>query len=135
MRTFTKTVRSATLMSMAAGALLLAGCGTWSGVGKDVQRTGDAMTGKGTYTMDFHATPDKVTAAAKRAVEQLKMTEIESSGDRSQGKVTAKTARLDGVRIDIEQAGDTDSKVTIYTHGDDADQVSKDIQDRIKSNL
>jgi hypothetical protein len=65
----------------------------------------------------------------------MKMTTIESTGTALAGKVTAKTLRNDGVRIDIEQAGDKDSKVTIYTHGDDADAVSKQIQDNIKSNL
>jgi hypothetical protein len=93
------------------------------------------MAGEGKYAMTVHATPDKATAAARKAVEQLKMTDIDSSGDRSKGKVTAKTARQDSVRIDIEQSGDTDSKVTIYTHGGDADEVAKQIQDKIKSNL
>ena len=135
MRSLAQAVLSVGLLSMAAGALLLTGCGTWGGVGKDVERTGDAIQGKGTYTMTVHAAPDKVTAAARSAVEQLKMTDIDSSGDRTKGKVTAKTARKDGVRIDIAQSGEADSKVTIYTHGEDADEVSKQIQDQVNRNL
>lgn len=135
MRSKVQTVLSVSLLSMAIGALLLSGCETWHGLGKDVGKTGDAMAGQGQYVMTVQATPDKVTAAARRAVEQLKMTDIDSSGDRSEGKVTAKTARQDSVRIDIEQSGDSDSKVTIYTHGDDADTVRKQIQDQINSNL
>jgi predicted small secreted protein len=126
---------SVRVLSMAVGALLLSGCSTWGGLGKDVERTGDAMSGKGTYTTTVHGTPDQVTAAARSAVEQLKMTEIDSSNDRSKGKVTAKTTRADGVRIDIEQVGATDSKMTIYTHGVDADEVSKQIQDQVGRNL
>jgi predicted small secreted protein len=135
MRSRARVVLAVSLLSTAVGALLLTGCGTWGGLGKDVERTGDAMQGKGTYVTTVNATPDKVTAAAKKTVEQMKMTEIESSGDRSHGKVTAKTARKDGVRIEIEQSGDTKSKMTIYTHGEDANDVSKQIQDHVNSNL
>jgi predicted small secreted protein len=125
----------ASLVSLAVCALVLTGCDTWHGLGKDIGKTGDAMSGSGKYVMTVQATPDVVTAAARRAVEQLKMTDVDSSGDRSEGKVTAKTAKLDSVKIEIEQLGTTDSTVTIHTHGTDADDVSKQIQDRIKSNL
>jgi len=128
-------MKAAIMIVTALALSFIAGCETWHGLGKDVGKTGDAMAGEGKYVMTVQATPERVTAAAKSAVEQLKMTDIDSSGDRSEGKVTAKTARQDSVRIDIEQSGDTDSKVTIYTHGDDADTVRKEIQDRIISNL
>lgn len=120
---------------MAVGALLLTGCNTWHGLGKDVEKTGDSMQGRGTYTMPVHATPDKVAAAAIRSVEQMKMTEINSSVDRSVGKVTAMTMRQDAVRIEIAQSGNSGSVVSIYTHGDDADEVSRQIRDRINRNL
>ena len=135
MRSITRVVVLASLVSMAVGALLLTGCDTWHGLGKDIGKTGDAMSGQGKYVMTVHATPDVVTPAARKAVEQLKMTDVDSSGDRSQGKVTAKTAKLDSVKIEIEQSGATDSKVTISTRGTDADDVSKQIQEQIKSNL
>jgi len=125
----------ASLVSLSVCALVLTGCDTWHGLGKDIGKTGDAMSGQGKYVMTVQATPDKVTAAARRAVEQLKMTDVDSSGDRSEGKVTAKTAKLDSVKIEIEQLGETTSKVTINTHGTDADDVSEQIQDRINSNL
>ncbi len=126
-----KTIMIVTTLALS----VIVGCGTWHGLGKDIGKTGDAMAGEGKYVMTVHAMPDKVTAAARSAVEQLKMTDIDSSGDRTEGKVTAKTARQDTVRIDIEQSGATDSIVTIYTHGDDADTVRQQIQDRINSNL
>jgi len=135
MKSITRAIVSVSLVSMAAGVLLLAGCDTWHGLGKDIGKTGDAMAGAGKYEMTVQAAPDAVTAAARKAVEQLKMTDIDSSGDKSEGKVTAKTARHDSVRIDIAQLDDRDSKVTIYTHGDDADTVRQQIQAQIKSNL
>ncbi len=128
-------MKTTIVIVMALALWVIVGCGTWHGLGKDIGKTGDAMSGEGKYVMTVQATPDKVTAAARRAVEQLKMTDIDSSGDRSEGKVTAKTARGDGVSIDIEQSGDTDSKVTIHTRGGNADEVSKQIQDQINSNL
>lgn len=135
MRSLVQTVVLVSLVSMAAGALLLTGCETWHGLGKDVGKTGAAISGEGKYVMTVHATPDKVTAAARKAVEQLKMTDVDSSGDRSEGKVTARTAKQDSVKIEIEQAGEADSTVTIKTYGGDADDVSKQIQDQIKNNL
>ena len=135
MRSITRAIVLVSLVSLSVCALVLTGCYTWHGLGKDIGKTGDAMSGQGKYVMTVQATPDKVTAAARRAVEQLKMTDVDSSGDRSEGKVTAKTAKLDSVKIEIEQLGETTSKVTINTHGTDADDVSEQIQDRINSNL
>lgn len=135
MRSITRAIVLVSLVSLSVCALVLTGCDTWHGLGKDIGKTGDAMSGQGKYVMTVQATPDKVTAAARRAVEQLKMTDVDSSGDRSEGKVTAKTAKLDSVKIEIEQLGETTSKVTINTHGTDADDVSEQIQDRINSNL
>lgn len=135
MRSITRVIMLASLVSLSVCALVLTGCDTWHGLGKDIGKTGDAMSGQGKYVMTVQATPDKVTAAARRAVEQLKMTDVDSSGDRSEGKVTAKTAKQDSVKIEIEQLGETTSKVTINTHGTDADDVSEQIQDRINSNL
>ncbi|MFW6028558.1 MAG: DUF3568 family protein [bacterium] len=119
--------------TLALGAIV--GCGTWQGLGEDIGRTGDAMAGVGKYTMTVNATPDKVTTAAREAVEQLNMTDIDSSGDGSEGKVTAMTSQQEKVTIDIEESGDNDSKVTIHTRGGEADEVAQQIQDRIKGNL
>lgn len=123
------------LLLTTAGAMFLAGCDTWHGLGKDIGKAGDSMAGDGKYVMTVRATPDKVTIAARKAVEQLKMTDVESSGDRSEGKVTARTASKDTVKVEIEQSGETHSKVTVYTHGDDADTVGKQVQDQIRRNL
>jgi len=113
----------------------IVGCATWHGLGEDIGRTGDAMAGEGKYVMTVQATPDKVTAAARGAVEQMGMTDVVSSGDRSEGKVTAMTSQQEKVTINIEQLGDSDSTVTIHLRGGSADDVSKEIQDRIRGNL
>ncbi|MFB3894032.1 MAG: DUF3568 family protein [Phycisphaerae bacterium] len=113
----------------------IAGCETWHGFGKDIGKASDSMTGKGKYTMTVRATPERATAAARKAVEQLRMTDIGSSGDRGKGKVTARTAQQEKVTIDIKQSNDKDCTVTIHFHGYNADEVTKQIQDQIDSNL
>lgn len=128
-------MKTAIAIVMSLSLMAAVGCATWHGFGKDVGKTGDTIAGEGKYTMTFHATPDKVTAAARKTVEQLKMTDVNSSGNRSEGKVTAITAQQEKVTIDIEQSGDNDSKVTIHTRGGSADAVSKQIQDGIRGNL
>jgi hypothetical protein len=51
------------------------------------------------------------------------------------GKVTAKDAQGDDVEIDIEQAGDNVSKVTIHIGATGDQAVSKQLIDRINSHL
>jgi predicted small secreted protein len=139
MKSQVKTILTASVLAAAAGAMFLIGCDTWHAVGKDVVKAGDAIAGEGKYEMTVRANPDKATAAARKAVEQLNMTDVASSikvdNGEVKGEVKATTSRMDSVRIDIEPFGADHSKVTIYTHGGDADDVSKQIQDRINRNL
>jgi hypothetical protein len=89
----------------------------------------------GVYTTNVDARPDKVTYAASKACEDLKLAGIESSASLVDGKVTAKTAQGDAVSINVEQAGDNVSKVSIHigVTGDEA--VSKQLVDRIRDHL
>jgi hypothetical protein len=89
----------------------------------------------GSYSTNIAATPDKVTTAADKACEDLKLVNINSSGTQVDGKVTAQTAQGQDVTIDIAQGGDQVSTVTIRvgTTGDDA--ISKELVDHIKSHL
>jgi Protein of unknown function (DUF3568) len=89
----------------------------------------------GSYTTNFDSTPDKVTTAASKACEDLKLSDINSSGSKVDGKVTAKTSEGTEVMIDIAQAGDNVSKVTIRVGATGDDAVSKQLADRIKSHL
>jgi len=89
----------------------------------------------GVYSTMISSSPDKVTTAAEKAANDLKLTDIVATGTKVDGKLTAKDAHGDPVTIDIQQAGDNVSKVTIHigTAGDES--VSKQLIDRIKSHL
>lgn len=89
----------------------------------------------GSYSTMIDGSPDKVTAAAQKAADDLKLTDIVGNGTTVDGKVTAKTAQGDVVTIDIEQAGQNVSKVTIRVGATGDDAVSKQLVDRIKSHL
>src|SRR5271170_8053448 len=67
----------------------------------------------GAYTAMVDASPDKVTTAAAKAADDLKLVNVNSSGTKIDGQVTARTAQDQPVTISIDQAGDNVSKVTI----------------------
>jgi hypothetical protein len=118
----------ATIVVLGAGILMLAlnGCSTDQPGAKDTL---------GTYSTNVAAAPDKVTTAAAKAAEDLKLSDINSSGTKVDGKVTARTAQGDEVAIDIEQAGDDVSKVSIRVGATGDEAISKQLVDRIKSHL
>jgi hypothetical protein len=118
----------AVLVAMTAAALfsVVTGCST--------DQPGATNT-MGSYSTNVAAAPDKVTTAASKACEDLKLANINSSGTRVDGKVTAQTAQGEEVAINIEQAGDNVSKVTIRVGATGDEAVSKQIVDRIKSHL
>jgi cell division septation protein DedD len=88
-----------------------------------------------TYTANVDASPDKVTVAAQKAVADLKLTNINSSGTKVDGKVTAYTAQNSEVTINIEQAGDNVSKVSIQVGATGDQATSAQLMDRIKAHL
>jgi hypothetical protein len=114
------------ILSLGAVISIQAGCST--------DEPG-ATTTLGTYSTNFDAAPDKVTTAASKACEDLKLSDIKSSGSKVDGKVTAKTSQGEDVTIDIAQAGDSVSKVTIRVGATGDDAVSKQLADGIKSHL
>jgi hypothetical protein len=89
----------------------------------------------GNYTAMVNASPDKVTNAAKKSLEQMKLTDISGAGTKIDGKVTAMTAQAEHVTINIEQAGENVSKVSIRVGATGDEAVSKQILDKIKDNL
>jgi Protein of unknown function (DUF3568) len=89
----------------------------------------------GVYSTMVNSSPDKVTAAAEKAAADLKLTDIVSNGTKVDGKVTAKNAQGDDVTINVEQAGDNVSKVTIHIGATGDQAVSKQLIDRIQSHL
>jgi len=63
------------------------------------------------------------------------LTDIVGNGTKVDGKVTAKNAQGDAVTIDVEQAGDNVSKVTIHIGATGDEAFSKQLIDRINSHL
>jgi hypothetical protein len=123
-------MRSAFLaLSLLSGGFLLANL-----TGCQTESPGATQT-LGAYSTMVDSSPDKVTAAAQKAAADLNLSNIAGNGTKVDGKVTATNAQGDAVTIDIEQAGDNVSKVTIHVGvaGDEA--VSKQLIDRINSHL
>jgi hypothetical protein len=89
----------------------------------------------GSYSTMIDGPPDKVTTASQKAAEDLKLTDIVGTSTKVDGKVTANTAQGDAVTIDVAQAGENVSKVTIRVGVTGDDAVSKQLVDRIKSHL
>ena len=89
----------------------------------------------GAYSTMVDSSPDKVTTAAQKAAADLQLSDIVGNGTKIDGKVTARNAQGDAVTIDIEQAGENVSKVTIHVGATGDDAVSKQLVDRIKSHL
>jgi hypothetical protein len=89
----------------------------------------------GVYSTNVDGAPDKVTAAAQKAAADLQLTDIVGNGTTIDGKVTAKNAQGDAVTIDIEQAGQNVSKVTIHFGATGDEAASKQLVDRIKAHL
>ena len=89
----------------------------------------------GDYTTNVAAAPDKVSDAANKACEDLKFQNINAAGTKVDGKVTAKTAQGDDVMINITQAGNDVSKVTVRVGASGDQAVSKQIVDRINAHL
>src|ERR1700689_3248371 len=111
------------ILSLGAVVSIQAGCST--------DQPG-ATTALGSYSTNIDSTPDKVTTAAAKACDDLKLSDINSSGSKVDGKVTAKTSEGTDVTIDISQSGDSVSKVTIRVGATGDDAISKQLVDRIK---
>ena len=112
------------LMGLGLSLSALGGCETSKPGVKDIA---------GTYSTIVSAAPDKATAAARKAVEDLKLADITSTATKVDGKVTARTAANDEITIEIEQAGDNVSKVSVRVGVTGDEAVSMQILDRIKN--
>ncbi len=114
------------LLSMGVFLVNLTGCQT---------DTPGATSTLGAYSTMIDGPPDKVAAASQKAADDLKLTDIVGTSTKVDGKVTAKTAQGDAVTIDIDQAGENVSKVTIRVGVTGDDAVSKQLVGRINSHL
>jgi Protein of unknown function (DUF3568) len=114
------------LLSICAFLFTASGCST--------EQPGATDT-LGTYSTNVSATPDKATTAASKACEDLKLADINSNGTAVDGKVTARTAEGQDVTINIEQAGDNVSKVSIRVGATGDQSISKQLVDKLRSHL
>ncbi len=89
----------------------------------------------GNYSTNVNASPDKVTNAADKACQDLKLINVSSNSTKVDGKVTAKTAQGEDVNIEIAQAGQDQSSVTVRVGATGDPAISKEIVDQIRSNL
>jgi len=114
------------LLSIGSLFLTLTGCSTSQPGATDTL---------GVYSTSVSAAPDKTTDAANKACKDLKLADILSEGTKVDGKVTARTAQGDAVTINIAQAGDNVSTVSIHIGATGDQSISKQIVDRINSHL
>ena len=116
-------------LSLSALTLSLAGLG-----GCKTDQVGVTNT-LGTYATTVDATPDKATKAAQKALEQMKFLQVVGNFTKVDGRVTAKTAQNDDVTVNVEQAGDAGSKVSVRVGSTGGAMISTQIIDKIKENL
>jgi hypothetical protein len=116
------------LTALVAGLYFL----TFTGCSTDQPGTADTL---GTYTANVAATPDKVTEAAHKACNDLNLQYISVSGTSVDGKVTAQTAQGQNVNIEVAEAGDNVSKVSIRVGATGDEDISKQLMDKIKDHL
>jgi phage tail sheath gpL-like len=122
------------LASFSAIGLLVAGSFLVTLAGCQTDTPGATNT-LGSYSTMIDGPPDKVTAAAEKAAGDLKLSDIVGNATKVDGKVTAKNAHGDAVTIEIEQAGEHVSKVSIRVGVTGDEAVSKQLVDKIKSRL
>jgi hypothetical protein len=114
-------------------ALVLGGF-LWTVTGCETEKPG-ASYALGSYTAMVDSTPDKVTDAAQKAVSDLQLKDIVADSTKVDGHLTARTASGDTVAIDVQQAGDNVSKVTIHVGATGDQALSRQILDKTENHL
>ena len=89
----------------------------------------------GTYSVMLDASPDKVTKAAQRALDDLKFTDVQATLSKVDGHLTAQTAQKDQININVEQGGENISKMSIRVGTTGDETISKQIVEKTKSHL
>jgi len=117
-----------------ATCLLSLGSFLWLAAGCQTTQPGATDT-LGVYSTHIDGAPDQVTSAAQKACNDMKLLDVNSTGTKVDGKVTARTAQGSDVAINIEQAGENVSKVTIQVGVTGDETVSKQLVDRIRNHL
>lgn len=114
--------------------LLSLGSFLWLASGCQTTQPGATDT-LGVYSTHVDGAPDQVTSAAQKACYDMKLLDVNGTGTKVDGKVTARTAQGDDIAINVEQAGENVSKVSIHVGLTGDETVSKQLVDRIRSHL
>lgn len=84
----------------------------------------------GTFVAKVNAPPEKVTAAVKQTMEELKLININVKSTAVDGKVRAYTAQHDEVEVDIELEANAASEMSIRVGNEGDEAISRQIWDR-----
>jgi len=123
-----KALFAAGVLGLSAFLMNVTGCET------DQVQTHDHAAA-GSYSALLDGTPDKVTSAAQKACADLKLLDVVGAGTKVDGRVTARDAQGDNIAIDIAQAGDKVSRVTVYVGPTGDPSVSEQLINRIKADM
>jgi hypothetical protein len=88
-----------------------------------------------TFSGNVDNSPDKVTAAAVKAANDMKLMDVVSNSTTVDGTVTAKDASGDTVTINISQSGEKVSKVTIRVGATGDEAMSRQLMDGINHHI
>jgi len=116
----------ALVLALALTAVVVGGCTTGSPGTKNVM---------GTVTTNISSPAEKVSHAAKAALEDLKLKDINAVITTIDGKITGKTADNTTVTVSVSTAGENVSKVDVRVGVGGDEALSLDILNRIKQKL
>ncbi len=119
--------------TLAFGLTALAGLATFA-PGCDSAQPG-VSNEMGTYVARIKGEPDKVTAAAKAALDDLQFKFVMATNSKVDGYLTAKTAQNDDVVVKINSAGADLSKVEVKVGAFGDEGISLRIISGIQSKL
>ena len=117
------------VVALGASALGLTGCKT-----SDAGVEKNPMTG--TISGHVGASPERATAAAREAMEELGLKRIDATSTQIDGQVTAYTAREERITVDIKSTGQDVSTLTvkagkIYGDTDLGQQLFRRIREKL----
>jgi ribosomal protein L9 len=126
-------MRNLRTFGLAIGLSALAGLATFAS-GCDSAQPG-VTNDMGTFVAKIKGEPDKVTAAAKAALEDLQFKFVMATNSKVDGYLTAKTAQNEDVVVKINSAGVDVSKVEVKVGAFGDEGISLRIISGIQSKL
>lgn len=90
---------------------------------------------RGDLESSVNGNPEQVTAASKKAMEDMKFTVISSGASNIDGQVTARTAQDTKVKVVVKGQGDNVSAVSIRVGNFGNQSLSAQILEKIRANV